>query len=262
VLGTDLGVNGSDGDYTADVQTYATSPAIDVAGYDNVRLQYRRWLTVEDGYYDTASIMANGMELWRNLLSEQEGGGFNHTDKEWRFHDVDLSYATVSGEVQLTFRLMSDPGLQLGGWNIDQLCVVAVVPTVCGDGKVTGLEACDDGPSNSDTQPDACRRNCQRAHCGDHVTDTGEECDDGNGTAGDGCEPECTRSTDVPPGDGGAEAPPEATVIDNGCGCRLGAWAGWPRFSVWWLLTGLAALRWRSRARSAATRYCSSSRST
>src|SRR5262249_49491789 len=43
----------------------------------------------------------------------------------------------------------------------------------------------------SDTVPDACRTDCQLAHCGDGVTDAGEECDDGNTTAGDGCDSNC-----------------------------------------------------------------------
>jgi hypothetical protein len=70
----------------------------------------------------------------------------------------------------------------------------------CGDGIVdfgtlgSPGEACDDGPNNSDTIPDACRTNCLTAGCGDGVIDTGEECDDGiynsNG-APDGCRLYC-----------------------------------------------------------------------
>jgi hypothetical protein len=42
-------------------------------------------------------------------------------------------------------------------------------------------EACDDGDGqNSNTEPDACRLDCQVAACGDGVVDAGEECDDGN----------------------------------------------------------------------------------
>jgi hypothetical protein len=56
----------------------------------------------------------------------------------------------------------------------------------CGDGHVDDGEECDDGQSNSDTQPDACRSDCTRARCGDGVVDTGELCDDGVHT-GDYC---------------------------------------------------------------------------
>ncbi|MEJ2457566.1 MAG: filamentous hemagglutinin N-terminal domain-containing protein, partial [Novosphingobium sp.] len=47
-------------------------------------------------------------------------------------------------------------------------------------GVVNGSEVCDDGAANSDTDPDACRTDCQPAYCGDGVADTGESCDDGN----------------------------------------------------------------------------------
>lgn len=51
---------------------------------------------------------------------------------------------------------------------------------VCGDQEIGPTEGCDDGVNdNSDTAPNACRTNCDRAGCGDGVTDTGlgEECD-------------------------------------------------------------------------------------
>jgi len=55
-------------------------------------------------------------------------------------------------------------------------CVVT-----CGNGRIEPPgEECDDGPSgNSDQTPNACRSTCRRAHCGDHVLDQGEACDDG-----------------------------------------------------------------------------------
>ena len=41
-------------------------------------------------------------------------------------------------------------------------------------------EQCDDGISNNDVTPDACRTTCVNAFCGDGVLDFAEECDDGN----------------------------------------------------------------------------------
>ncbi len=52
---------------------------------------------------------------------------------------------------------------------------------VCGNGIIESPEACDNGLSNSDTLPDACRTNCTAARCGDLVIDTGEQCDPPNG---------------------------------------------------------------------------------
>jgi cysteine-rich repeat protein len=59
--------------------------------------------------------------------------------------------------------------------------------SVCGDAQLDANEACDDGASNSDAVPNACRVNCTQARCGDTVTDDGEECDDGNLITNDGC---------------------------------------------------------------------------
>ncbi|NVB82024.1 MAG: DUF4215 domain-containing protein [Kofleriaceae bacterium] len=45
--------------------------------------------------------------------------------------------------------------------------------------------------SNSDFRADACRLVCQLPSCGDGVIDSGEQCDDGGTTPGDGCNAEC-----------------------------------------------------------------------
>ncbi|HYC01208.1 MAG TPA: DUF4215 domain-containing protein [Candidatus Limnocylindrales bacterium] len=73
-------------------------------------------------------------------------------------------------------------------------CTSACVDEFCGDGTINdnGAEECDDGLGNSNTTPDACRENCTEPICGDGVTDTGEECDDGNMDEDDGCTTACT----------------------------------------------------------------------
>jgi cysteine-rich repeat protein len=63
----------------------------------------------------------------------------------------------------------------------------------CGDGVVqSGVEQCDDGNANNN---DSCRNNCTLQTCGNGVVNAGEECDDGNQTAGDFlsdfCDPNC-----------------------------------------------------------------------
>jgi cysteine-rich repeat protein len=59
----------------------------------------------------------------------------------------------------------------------------------CGDGFVrTGVEQCDTGTNNSDSNADACRTTCVNAFCGDGVKDSNEACDKGgNGRPEDGC---------------------------------------------------------------------------
>jgi cysteine-rich repeat protein len=70
-------------------------------------------------------------------------------------------------------------------------CRLTCILASCGDGIPDPGEDCDDGANNSDTLPDACRSTCQDAFCGDGVTDAGEECDDGNNVIDDGCDPGC-----------------------------------------------------------------------
>ncbi len=68
------------------------------------------------------------------------------------------------------------------------------VEVECGNGIVEGSEECDDGLSNSDTEPDACRANCTEASCGDGVNDSNEGCDDGSSnsdTEPDACRTDC-----------------------------------------------------------------------
>jgi cysteine-rich repeat protein len=64
---------------------------------------------------------------------------------------------------------------------------VCVRKGICGDGVVDVGEECDDGRSNSNRRPGACRLSCKKAHIGDGVVDPGEQCDDGNTVDGDGC---------------------------------------------------------------------------
>src|SRR5690606_8724051 len=119
--------------------------------------------------------------------------------------DVPLSQNIDSGTVQVSFELESDEGLELGGWTIDDFCVVARPDGICGNGVIDGAEQCDDGSGNGHA-PDACRPSCRVASCGDGVTDSGEACDDGNLEETDSCTTLC-------------EVPPH---LDDGCGCRAG----------------------------------------
>ena len=64
--------------------------------------------------------------------------------------------------------------------------------SICNTGPGGGVEECDSGSTNSDTDADACRENCALASCGDGIKDTDEACDDGNGVAEDGCAADCT----------------------------------------------------------------------
>src|SRR5690606_11086878 len=181
VLGNDLGGGDYNGLYQPDKINYAQAPQVDLGNYSDVRIQYWRWLNVEDGLFDRATIYANGEVAWHNFNSEQGNqSAIQHTDREWRFHDVPVSHLVTDGTLDVKFEISSDGGLQFGGWTIDDYCVVAAAGSICGDGVLSGAEVCDDGDGNSDSEPNACRSNCRPATCGDGVVDSGETCDDGN----------------------------------------------------------------------------------
>jgi len=208
-----------DGIYPSWSNTSATGPVIDLAGYNDVRLHYRRWLTVEDGTFDHARISANGEPLWSNLVTEQ--ANVHHVDREWRFHDMPLDAALASGSVQLQFALDSDGGLELGGWTIDALCVVQVVDSWCGDAMVSGTEACDDG-NNEDG--DGCDAACMIEEEPDPTdTDGSDSTGDGtgaDGSAGDGVTADGTASaTSADATEGSSGGPDQDDASADGCGC-------------------------------------------
>lgn len=218
------------GEYPSNTDSSATSPPIPTSGYQGVRLQYRRWLTVEDGFFDQAAITVDGSTAWNNFTSQDDKQAtFHHIDKEWRFHDVDLATFASDGQVQITYTLSSDGGLQLGGWTIDDFCVVGV--------QSSG------GPQ-----------------CGNAVLDAGEGCDDGNLLAGDGCDAGC--QVEMGPGetDGGTDDGDASSdtsdgesdagqdddgLVGRGCACNG---AGGPVGTTALLVVSVLGLR-RRRAR-------------
>ena len=84
--------------------------------------------------------------------------------------------------------------------------VLGTCQEYCSNGRVNGIEECDDGLENSDTEPDACRTDCSFPRCGDGVVDVSghpldqnfrfEECDDGPRNSDfmpDACRLDCTE---------------------------------------------------------------------
>lgn len=129
--GNDLGITiGSDnynGEYQSDVNNYLQSPTFNFSGKTNLRLRFQRWLGVEDAFFDQARIELNGTQIWEN---EETAGGVKHTlDQGWTPQDFDIgALANNNASVQFRFRLITDGGLQFGGWNIDDFKVVSLGP--------------------------------------------------------------------------------------------------------------------------------------
>ena len=153
VLGTDIT---GDGRYRENLSTSIQTPVLDVSRFQHVHLQYWRWLTIEDSRYDQATIYANGEPVWHNVFSPT--GTLDHVDREWRFHDLDVTQLVRDGGMQITWALKSDFSKELGGWTIDDVCFV-------------GLD--------------------RIGECGDSIVEEGEQCDDGGLEDGDGCSHQC-----------------------------------------------------------------------
>jgi len=114
IWGNDLAPDGWNGDYYSDVHNYLRSPAVDCTGHSGTFLRYMRWLTVEEGVYDQATIYVNGTQVWQNAASG------NHIDTAWVEHIIDISaIADNNASVTVEFHMESDGGVEFGGWNID-----------------------------------------------------------------------------------------------------------------------------------------------
>jgi uncharacterized protein (TIGR03382 family) len=150
-------------------------PDVDLSAYEIVHLQYWRWLTVEDSAFDRAQIAVNDQMVWQNASSPT--GTLDHVDKEWRFHDIDLTSFVPDQTARITWSLASDASKQLGGWTLDDVCVVFLPKTPsCGDGFVDIGEQCDDYNTRDG---DGCSSSCQL-----EITAGGGGCAAGGGSPG------------------------------------------------------------------------------
>ncbi len=193
IIGQKLG-----GDYAPQQYSVMNLPPINTRQYSDVRLQFRRWLAVEDSEFDKARVTVNGQKAWINFTADKgQRSSLHHIDREWRFIDIGVSGYAFGHTLDIAFDLQSDQGLNLGGWAIDDLCVVANRNSICGDGIKNQFEQCDDGPDNADV-PGACRTYCKLPTCGDSILDEGESCDEGLGGS-----PTCSASCDFIDSDDG-----------------------------------------------------------
>ena len=130
VWGNDLSPEENwNGAYQPNVHNILSSPRIDVGtGYDTVYLQFRRWLSVEDGFFDTAEVTVNGIGLWSQLEGpNQNDAGNHHEDLHWALRTYDITdLVAADGSIVVNWELLSDGGLQFGGWNIDDVKVIGL----------------------------------------------------------------------------------------------------------------------------------------
>jgi hypothetical protein len=115
VYGTDLGAGTSNGRYLNSMNAFLRSPVIDCTGRTGCFLRFKRWLSVEEAIYDQAQILVNGIQVWQN---PQSG---NLLDTSWQVVEYAIPMADNNAAVTIEFRLTSDAGLNLGGWNVDNV---------------------------------------------------------------------------------------------------------------------------------------------
>lgn len=115
VWGTDLSLTGFDGKYEPNGSGELRSPLLPFNTLTNVRMSYRRWLTVEEGGSDQAEIFVNGTNVWTNPV------GVDTLDSSWVEHDIDISPQAAGLSTTVAWRMTSDGGLEFGGWNLDDV---------------------------------------------------------------------------------------------------------------------------------------------
>jgi len=147
-LGNTIGQQQWNGEYQNDKHNRLTSVAIPTEGYEELVLQYRRWLTIEDGYYDNARVLVDGVEAWENHGTNQQVGDEHHADEQWQLHTLRVEDADANGDVQIAWEIQTDAGLSMGGWNVDDVCVYGVTYTPpVEDDPDFGLEEGEEGIS-------------------------------------------------------------------------------------------------------------------
>src|SRR5262249_37593715 len=91
-----------------------------------------------------------------------------------------------------TLTVADDSGGESG--TLQSWSLKLVVPAKCGNGTVDPGEQCDDGNGGNG---DGCDTNCQPSACGHGLVRSDEECDDGNDVDDDGCSNTCRRPEQI-----------------------------------------------------------------
>lgn len=114
-LGNTIGATNWNGAYATNTHNLLLSPVINCTGRFGVRVRFKRWLTVQEGQFDQATLRCNGQVVWSNPLAG------NLIDTSWQTVEYVLPMADNNPVVQLEWSLQSNNGTQFGGWNIDDV---------------------------------------------------------------------------------------------------------------------------------------------
>ncbi len=154
--GNDLGGerNGQswNGEYQNDKVNRLSSPSIEVPSDERLVVQFRRWLNVEDGFYDQARVLIDGEEVWTNHATRQSQGDEHHQDAQWALETIEVpAELAADGEIVISWEIRSDAGLTFGGWNLDDVGVYTLTSTGSTDpGGDDGVDLPDEEGAGAD----------------------------------------------------------------------------------------------------------------
>lgn len=122
VFGNDIGARSGNGLVEPGASNWAESPSIDCSECEGSRLQFRRWLSGQAGATgDVARVLVNGTEVW---TSADYQGLF--VDRHWELVDIELgTLADGKSDVKIRFEMEANGTLELGGWAIDDVEILA-----------------------------------------------------------------------------------------------------------------------------------------
>lgn len=110
-----------DGAYRGNVSSYLESPNIDATQFSELHLRLRRWITLAPG--DKATI---------ELLHPSSGQTFSYppitdvNEVAWSSMHLPIPAAFNHSTFRIRFRLNTDSGNNYGGWNLDDVEVIAL----------------------------------------------------------------------------------------------------------------------------------------
>lgn len=145
----------------------------DTAAEDPVRLPEGIVPSEEEKYHCGYQGIQSG---WYDLYD-------NETPCQW----IDITNVTKGGDYWLEITVNPNKTFAESSYENNTVIRPVNIPD-CGDGLPDTDEVCDDGGDSED-----CNADCTPAACGDNVLNTtaDENCEDGNLTAGDGCDATC-----------------------------------------------------------------------
>ncbi|MFO0985243.1 MAG: hypothetical protein U1E76_26525 [Planctomycetota bacterium] len=124
VWGTDLS---KDGQYDNSSSMWLETPPLDLTGVLHTRLDFHRWLGVEDGLWDQAIVEVNGVRVYTNP-GGTPGANADLFDHSWTHQIYDISaLADNQPSVVIRFELNTDFATGYGGWNLDDLRVLELI---------------------------------------------------------------------------------------------------------------------------------------